>query len=81
MTMQQFSKGQNVKVVQQLPRQSGGLTASILGTVVRYEQSKTGSWFAHSKDGQLWLDRLVLQKPDGELAVINLDQYTIIEPA
>ena len=80
MTMQQFAKGQKVKVIQQLPRQSGGLTASILGTVVRYEQSKTGSWFAHSKDGQLWLDRLVLQKVDGELAVINLDQYTIIEP-
>jgi hypothetical protein len=81
MTTQQFATGQNVKVVQQLPRQSGGMTASILGKVVRYEQSKTGSWFAHSKDGQLWLDRLVLQKADGELAVINLDQYTIVEPA
>lgn len=76
----QFSPGQMVKVVQQLPRQNGTLATTITGTVIRYEQSKTGSWFAHSKDGRLWLDRLVLRKADGEQVFINLDQYTAVEP-
>jgi hypothetical protein len=35
---------------------------------------------SHSKDGKLWLDRLVLKKDDGEMAFINLDQYTVVEP-
>jgi hypothetical protein len=80
MTTQQFPTGQKVKVVQQMPRQNGTLATTVIGTVVRYEQSKTGSWFAHSKDGKLWLDRLVLKKDDGEMAFINLDQYTVVEP-
>ncbi|MFN8816470.1 MAG: hypothetical protein ACK5ZV_07020 [bacterium] len=72
-----FEPGTRVKVVQQVPRQSGGLTTEVVGTVVRYEQSKTGSWYAHAKDDRLWLDRLVLRKADGEQVVLNLDQYTI----
>ena len=79
--MQQFDPGIKVKVTQQVPRQLGGLQSETVGTVVRYEQSKTGSWYAHSKDDRLWLDRLVLQKDDGEKIVINLDQYSVIEQA
>jgi len=78
---QQFTPGTSIKVVQQIPRQNGSYGITVMGKVVRYEQSKTGSWFAHSRDGQLWLDRLVLEKADGELAVINLDQYTLVELA
>ena len=47
----------------------------------RYRQAKTGSWFAHAKDDQLWLDRLELRLDDGEITILNLDQYTVIEPA
>jgi hypothetical protein len=28
----------------------------------------------------LWLDRLELRRPDGELVTLNLDQYSLIEP-
>ena len=42
-------------------------------------QQKTGSWYAHSRDKKLWLDRLELRKDDGEIVVINLDQRTAVE--
>jgi major membrane immunogen (membrane-anchored lipoprotein) len=46
---------------------------------VGYEQSKTGSWFAHSKDDRLWLDRLEVTKDDGEIVTLNLDRYSVVE--
>jgi len=75
----EFTPGQRVAVTQQVPRQNGVLTERVEGVVVRTEQAKTGSWFAHSKDDKLWLDRLVLQKDDGEVVVANLGPYTNIE--
>lgn len=76
-----YEPGTRVKVTQQVPRQSGALTTTVKGTVVRFEQSKTGSWFAHAKDDRLWLDRLVLKKDDGEIVHLNLDQFSVIEAA
>jgi len=49
------------------------------GTIVGFEQQKTGSWFAHSKDHKLWLDRLQIRKDDGEIVFLNLDQYSVID--
>lgn len=76
-----FEIGQRVRIVQQLPRLSGTGTIAVEGVVTAFGQSKTGSWFAHSKDKKLWLDRVELQKDDGEIVVCNLDQYTHVEPA
>ena len=53
--------------------------AEIEGEVLRCRQAKTGSWFAHAKDDQLWLDRMELRLDDGELVVLNLDQFSVIE--
>jgi len=49
------------------------------GIITRFQQAKTGSWFAHARDDQLWLDRLELKLDDGELVILNLDQYSVIE--
>lgn len=77
-----YAEGTRVRVTQQVPRPATGTTLSsvVEGTVVRYEQSKTGSWYAHAKDDKLWLDRLVLRRDDGEVVFINLDQYSAVEP-
>lgn len=72
--------GRRVRVTQQLPQRDQVWTNSIEGVVTRYQQAKTGSWFAHSKDDKLWLDRLELRKDDGELSILNLDQFSVIEP-
>jgi hypothetical protein len=76
-----FTVGQRVRIVQQIPRLSGTGTVTVEGEVVSFGQTKTGSWFAHSKDKKLWVDRVELRKDDGELVVCNLDQYTHVEPA
>lgn len=77
---QQYQAGQRVRVTQQIPKGDAYLTTTFEGTVLRYAQEKTGSWYAHSKDKKLWLDRLELRMDDGELRVLNLDQYTRVEP-
>ena len=50
--------GVRVKVTQQIAARHYTLTSEVAGTVVDYEQKQTGSWYAHSKNEKLWLDRL-----------------------
>ncbi len=71
--------GTRVRVTQQFPRRDSSWTNSVEGIITRFQQAKTGSWFAHARDDQLWLDRLELKLDDGELVILNLDQYTVIE--
>lgn len=83
MNADNYQPGTRVRVTQQIPHLGNGrdtiAAKPIEGTVVAFTQSKTGSWYAHSKDKKLWLDRLQLKKDDGEIVYMNLDQYTTIE--
>ncbi len=71
--------GTRVLVTQQHPRRDGPWTNSVEGIITRFQQARTGAWFAHAKDDHLWLDRLELRLDDGELVILNLDQYSVIE--
>ncbi len=71
--------GTRVRVTEQLPHRDRAFTNVVEGVIMRFRQAQTGSWFAHAKDDKLWLDRLELRLDDGELVVLNLDQYTVIE--
>ena len=71
--------GARVRVTQQLAQRDRVWTNTVEGTLMRYQQSKTGSWFAHAKDDTLWLDRIEIKLDDGELTILNLDQYSVIE--
>jgi hypothetical protein len=71
--------GVRVRVVQQIAGRNYTWTAEVTGTIVQYEQKQTGSWYAHSKNDKLWLDRLLLRKTDGELTTLNLDDYSHVE--
>ena len=83
MTMQLYKPGQRVKVTQQVPRLErpggGPMVTTVEGTVVSFDQQKTGSWYAHSRDHKLWMDRLQLKKDDGEVVVLNLDQFSVVD--
>lgn len=79
LTASNYRPGTRVRVTQQIPFGKGITTTSVEGTILRFGQQKTGSWFAHGKDDKLWLDRLELRKADGEIVVINLDQYSRVE--
>ena len=68
--------GAVVEVLQQIPQRDDVWSTHAKGTVVKIEQDKTGSWFAHAKDDKLWLDRLTLKTEDGEFVDLVLDQYS-----
>ncbi|BAM04005.1 hypothetical protein [Phycisphaera mikurensis] len=71
--------GTRVTVTQQVQKRRW--TTEVTGRVLAFEQRKTGSWYAHGKDDKLWLDRLVLEKDDGEIVTVNLDRYSHLEHA
>ncbi len=71
--------GATVRVTQQIAARDYTWTSDVTGTVMEFEQKQTGSWYAHSKNDKLWLDRLLLKKEDGELTTLNLDDYSHVE--
>jgi len=76
---QKLVPGAKVKVVQQIAGPDYTWTSEVAGTIVSYEQKPTGSWFAHSKDERLWLDRLTVRLGDGEITTLNLDDYSVVK--
>ena len=68
-----------MKVTQQIAARDYAWISEVRGTVLSYEQKPTGSWFAHSRGDKLWLDRLTLQKDDGEITSLVLDEFSNIE--
>ena len=75
----QLKPGVTVRVTQQIPHRDHAWADEVRGVIVSYQQKQTGSWFAHSKNDKLWLDRLTLRRPDGELVALNLDEYSRVE--
>ncbi len=74
-----YKPGTRVRVLQQIPQRDEAWTTQARGTIVKYDQRKTGSWYAHSKDERLWLDRLTLRTDDGEIIMLSLDENTRVE--
>lgn len=73
--------GAQVRVTQQIAARNYSWASETIGTVVEYQQEQTGSWYAHSKDDKLWLDRLTLRLPDGEITTLNLDEFSVVKVA
>lgn len=74
-----FLPGTLVRVTHQIPRRIDTYSNSVTGRIVRQERQNTGSWFARNHGNRVWLDRLILEKADGEISVLNLDEYTVVE--
>jgi hypothetical protein len=75
----QLGPGVRVEVVQQIPHRDRTWSQVVRGTVVSYEQRPTGSWYAHAQGDKLWLDRLMIRKDDGELSLLNLDEFSVVK--
>ncbi len=71
--------GARVRITQQIAARNYSLGTVIEGTIISYGQQATGSWYAHSRDDKLWLDRIQLRKADGEITTLNLDDYSNVE--
>lgn len=74
-----YAPGSTVRVTQQIPQIADTFVTTIEGKVLRQERQGSGSWFARNKKNKVWLDRLVIQKADGEISILNLDEYSRIE--
>lgn len=74
-----FAPGTRIRITQQIPQRDQVFAKAIEGIVLRQERQSSGSWFARNKNDLVWLDRLILQKDDGEISIFNLDEYTRIE--
>ncbi len=75
--------GTLVRVEQVIQRRAGAYSTVVEGEVVSHEMEPTGAWFAHGKKNKLWLTRLRIKKPDGEISALNLDsnsKITILKP-
>lgn len=51
---------------------------TIEGVLLQQTTSTTGSWFAHTASGKVELHRLLIQKPNGELTTLLVDERTRI---
>ena len=76
---QAYEVGSLVRVTKVLTHGEERSAFVIEGEVLRMGQQKTGSWYAHSKDKKLWLDRVEIKKADGEIVVVNLDDGAVVE--
>lgn len=74
-----YAPGSRVRVTQQIAQREGPYATTVEGRVVRQERQGSGSWFARNKKDKVWLDRLIVRKDDGEISVLNLDEYSRIE--
>ena len=70
---------QRVRVTQKIRARDAVWSASVEGRVISCEPQPTGSWFAHGKDDRLWLERLRIEKADGELVDLILDEGSEVE--
>ncbi len=74
-----YGPGARVEVTQQIAQRAHVYPISIIGTVLHQERQASGSWFARNNCDRLWLDRLIIQKDDGEIVVLNLDEFSSIK--
>ena len=75
--------GKHVRVEQRIVHGAGEYTTTVEGEVISHDVEPTGAWYAHGKNGRLWLARLRIKKPDGEISALNLDsnsRITILTP-
>lgn len=76
MQLSEIKPGQRIRIRQRIDRREGAWSADVEGEVLEVLEEPTGSWFAHAKDDRLWLRRIRLRKPNGEVTTITLDQYS-----
>lgn len=81
LTLDDLKPGLRVTVRHKIDRREGDWWTEVTGTIASVELQKTGSWYAHSKDNRLWLQRIRLVRDDGEETVLVCDQWTTVEPA
>ena len=74
-----LAPGRRVRVTQMIAGRAILWETRAEGEVISCEAEPTGSWYAHGKNDKLWLLRLRLRKPDGEITTLALDHNSRLE--
>ncbi|HVP10336.1 MAG TPA: hypothetical protein VMV94_04015 [Phycisphaerae bacterium] len=74
----QLKPQQLVRVVQAVDTREGAWETEVEGRVLSCARQPTGSWYAHGKGDRLWLQRLRIQKADGAIVDLILDQNSTV---
>jgi hypothetical protein len=80
MPPEQLPTGTPIRVIEQVHQTDPSYGAETVGVVEAWKEEPTGAWYAHSRNGKLWLQRLTLRKADGELTTLVIDNHTKIYP-
>ena len=75
-----LSNGTPVLVVQRIHQTDSSWETRTAGVIDSWEEDPTGAWYAHGRNGKLWISRLRLRKADGELSTLTIDEQTRIYP-
>lgn len=73
-----ISPGTRVRIRQTIQFRHGEWPCEVEGVVIEHAAIPTASWFAHMPRHRLWLNRLRLQKDDGEITLLNLDEDSVV---
>jgi len=73
--------GTNVRVTQCVELAPASFRLTVTGKLYARDRFPTSSAFAGQEGGHYWVERIYIEKPDGERSGILVDQNTIIEPA
>jgi hypothetical protein len=73
-----ISPGSRVRIEQTIQYRDRSWSSAVIGTVRGVRREATGSWFVHAPHGRLCLWRIELQKDDGELTRVVVDDATRI---
>ncbi len=74
-----LSAGQRIRVTQRIVGRDQTWRSRVEGVILSCQEEPTGSWFAHGRHARLWLLRIRLQKPDGEVTALSLDDHSDVE--
>jgi hypothetical protein len=78
MVIPKIEPTQRVRVTQTIRTRNGSWQTQIEGTVISARPEPTGSWYAHGKNHQLWLQRLRLSRADGEIVDLVIDGDSVV---
>ena len=73
-----ISPGTMVQVKHRIVHGTAEYSTIIEGEVISHDLEPTGSWYTQGHKDKVWLTRLRIKKPDGEITALNLDSNTTI---
>ncbi|RIK82599.1 MAG: hypothetical protein DCC68_06230 [Planctomycetota bacterium] len=72
----ELRRGDRVELVHEVKVGLKRWTTTTVGTVVRTERRRHSLHFRRSGDDKVFSDLIVLQRDDGELTTVTLDEYS-----